>query len=184
MYWHIGRMIDVDVLREKRAGYDQEMVATLSPQLSWSHFRTLLPVPTPEARQFYIDQAVSARLSVRGLRELIGREGFERKEIANAQTPGGSMVPSDSFRDPYLLDFLGLQGAYDERDLEEAIVHDLESGGRSRTRSCKGRLRKRRRTVRRCGQGFVPLFLHGRRAAPPATTRWRLCGAPSPEQAA
>lgn len=162
MYWHIGRMIDVDVLREKRAGYDQEIVATLSPQLttrlgrgfdksslhrlvkfsqvfpdvaivatlsqqlSWSHLSTLLPVRTPEARQFYIDQAVSARLSVRGLRELIGRQGFERKEIANAQTPGGSIVPSDSFRDPYLLDFLGLQGAYDERDLEEAIVHDLE----------------------------------------------------------
>ena len=53
-------------------------------------------------------------------------QGFERKEIANTQTPGSSMVPADSFRDPYLLDFLGLQGAYDERDLEDAIVHDLQ----------------------------------------------------------
>lgn len=104
---------------------DPEIVAVLGQQLSWTHFKALLPVPTQEARQFYIDQALSARLSVRGLRELIGRRGFERKEIANAQTPGGSMVPADSFRDPYLLDFLGLQGAYDERDLEEAIVHDL-----------------------------------------------------------
>lgn len=162
MNWHIGRMIDVDVLREERAGYGKEIVATLSQQLttrygkgferttltrmirfsqlfpdveivatlgqqlSWSHFKALLPVPTPEARQFYIDQAVAARLSVRGLRELIGRQSFERKEIANAQTPGSSMVPADSFRDPYLLDFLGLQGAYNEHDLEDAIVHDLQ----------------------------------------------------------
>lgn len=127
MNWRIGRMIDVEVLREERAGYAQEIVATLSPQLSWSHLREVLPVPTTEARRFYVDQAIAARLSVRGLRELIGRQGFERKEIANAQTPGGSTVPTDSFRDPYLLDFLGLQGAYDERDLEEAIVHDLEA---------------------------------------------------------
>jgi predicted nuclease of restriction endonuclease-like (RecB) superfamily len=163
MNWHIGRMIDVEVLREGRAGYDQEIVATLSPQLttrfgrgfeksnlhrmvkfsqafpdpqivatlsqqlSWSHFKDLLPVPTDEARQFYIDQAITARLSVRALRELIGRKGFERKEIANAQTLGGSAVPADSFRDPYFLDFLGLQGAYDERDLEDAVVHDLEA---------------------------------------------------------
>ncbi|GAB3923259.1 hypothetical protein GCM10011575_00820 [Microlunatus endophyticus] len=127
MNWHIGRMIDVEVLREGRAGYDQEIVATLSHQLSWSHFKDLLPVLTDEARQFYIDQAITARLSVRALRELIGRKGFERKEIANAQTLGGSAVPADSFRDPYFLDFLGLQGAHDERDLEDAVVHDLEA---------------------------------------------------------
>ena len=113
----------------RRAGYDQEIVATLSQQLSWSHFKDLLPVRTDEARQFYIDQAVAARLSVRGLRDLIGRQGFERKEIANAQTPGSGMVPADSFRDPYLLDFLGLRGAYNERDLEDAIVHDLQEAG-------------------------------------------------------
>lgn len=126
MNWHIGRMIDADVLREERAGYGQEIVATLSHKLSWSHFKDLLPVRTDEARQFYIDQAVAARLSVRGLRDLIGRQGFERREIANAQTPGSSMVPADSFRDPYLLDFLGLRGAYNERELEDAIVHDLQ----------------------------------------------------------
>ncbi len=161
--WYIGRMIDVEVLKEGRADYDQEIVATLarelagrygrsfsranlyrmlqfartfpdlevvatlSRELSWSHFHTLLPVGTPEARAFYIDQAVSARLSVRALRDLIGRQGFERREIANVQAPVDSMVPTDSFRDPYLLDFLGLKDAYAERDLEEAIVRDMES---------------------------------------------------------
>lgn len=163
MNWHIGRMIDTEVLKERRAGYDQEIVATLSrqltarygrgfdrsnlhrmvkfsqvfpdseivaslgQQLSLTHFKALLPVRTTEAREFYIDQAMKGRLSVRALRELIGRQGFERKEIANTQTSGGSMIPTDSFRDPYLLDFLGLKDVYVERDLEEAIVRDLES---------------------------------------------------------
>lgn len=105
---------------------NREIVVTLSQQLSWSHFQALLPVRTSEARAFYIDQAVTARLSVRALRDLIGRQGFERKEIANAQTPGGSIVPTDTFRDPYFLDFLGLKDVYAERDLEDAIVADME----------------------------------------------------------
>lgn len=163
MNWHIGRMIDVEVLRESRAGYDKEIVATLSQQLairfgrgyeranlfrmiqfsqvfpdveivvtlsrqlSWSHFVALLPVYSDAARAFYIEQATSARLSVRALRELIGRQGFERKEIANTQTPGGTVVPLDTFRDPYFLDFLGLKDPHAERDLEDAIIRDMES---------------------------------------------------------
>jgi predicted nuclease of restriction endonuclease-like (RecB) superfamily len=95
--------------------------------LSWSHFFALLPVRTSEARAFYIEQTIAGRLSVRALRDLIGRQGYERKEIANAQTSGGSVVPADSFKDPYFLDFLGLKDTYPERDLEEAIVAELES---------------------------------------------------------
>lgn len=106
---------------------DPEIVAPLSRQLSWSHFKAILPVRSEQARAFYIDQAVTARLSVRALRDLIGRQGFERKEIANGQTPGGVAVPTDAFRDPYFLDFLGLGDAYSERDLEDAIVRDMES---------------------------------------------------------
>lgn len=160
--WHIGRRIDREVLGNKRATYaeeivvtlshqltaqygrgfdrpnlhrmvkfsqvfpDPEFVVTLSPQLSWSHFLALLPVWSEKARQFYIDQAISARLSVRALRDLIGRQGYERKEIANAQSPGGSAVPADSFKDPYFLDFLGLPDRFSERSLEDAILDDLE----------------------------------------------------------
>lgn len=160
--WYIGRMIVVTVLKEKRAGYEQEIVATLarqlaerygrrsfsranlyrmlqfaqlfpdseivatlSQQLSWSHLHSLLAVRAPEARAFYIEQAVTAHLSVRDLRNLVGRQGFERKEVANAQAPAGSMVPAGAFRDPYLLDFLGLRDAYAEHDLEAAIVAEM-----------------------------------------------------------
>ncbi len=106
---------------------DRDAVAVLSQQLSWTHFKTLLPIQDPVARAFYIDQAITGRLSVRALRDLIGRQGYERKEIANSQAIGGALIPTDSFRDPYLLDFLGLKDAYAEQDLEEAIIREMES---------------------------------------------------------
>ncbi|GEE00316.1 DUF1016 domain-containing protein [Gordonia spumicola] len=106
---------------------DRDRVATLSRHVSWSHFITLIAVGSDTARDFYIQQTLDARLSVRALRELIGRQGFERREIANAQTPGGSAVPLDTFSDPYFLDFLGLEDAYAERDLEDALVRDMEA---------------------------------------------------------
>lgn len=106
---------------------DKEIVVSLGPQLSWTHFRAILPVRSEAARAFYIDQAIAGKLSVRALRDLIGRQGYERKEIANAQTSANSVIPADSFRDPYLLDFLGLQDAWQEKDLEDAIIRELES---------------------------------------------------------
>ena len=39
----------------------------------------------------------------------------------------GQMTPDMVFRDPYLLDFLGLSGAYSEKDLEAAILREMES---------------------------------------------------------
>ncbi|RRD53427.1 DUF1016 family protein [Buchananella hordeovulneris] len=106
---------------------DEQIVVSLGRQLSWTHFRTLLPLKSPEARAFYVQEAVSQGLSVRGLRHLISRKAFERREIANAQVAGGAGVPRDAFRDPYLLDFLGLEETFLERDLEAAIVRDMEA---------------------------------------------------------
>ncbi|MBB2890646.1 hypothetical protein [Flexivirga oryzae] len=40
---------------------------------------------THKVRSFYIEQAIAGRLSAKALRQLIGRQGFERKEVANAQ---------------------------------------------------------------------------------------------------
>ena len=65
-------------------------------------------------------------LGVRELRHVIGRKAFERREIADSQIPEGSVVPLDAFRDPMLLDLLGLADTYLERDLEAAIIRELE----------------------------------------------------------
>lgn len=106
---------------------DPEIVVTLSRQLSWSHFLALLPLRSEEARAFYAQEALTARWTVRELRAAIRRKAYERREIANAQVESGSMVPGDTFSDPYLLDFLGLHDGYSEADLEAAILRDLEA---------------------------------------------------------
>lgn len=106
---------------------DPAIVATLSRQLSWSHFVALLPLRSSEAREFYAHQAVAGRLTVRELRAAISRKAFERREIANAQLGPGALVPSDTFSDPYILDLLGLHDDYLEADLEAAILRDLET---------------------------------------------------------
>ncbi|MEF3322196.1 PDDEXK nuclease domain-containing protein [Gulosibacter sp. GYB002] len=106
---------------------EEQMVVSLGRQLSWTHFRALLPLKSPEARAFYAQEAMAQGLSVRGLRHLISRKAFERRAIANAQLVGDTSVPRDVFRDPYLLDFLGLKDTFLERDLEAAIVQDMEA---------------------------------------------------------
>jgi len=106
---------------------DFEIVAPLAPQLSWSHIIAVLPLKTPEARLFYLGEVATRQLGRRDLRQLIARKAFERKEIANAQLTEVSAIPLDTFKDPYLLDVLGLHDGYLEADLEAAILRELES---------------------------------------------------------
>jgi predicted nuclease of restriction endonuclease-like (RecB) superfamily len=51
-------------------------------------------------------------------------EAVIKAELENLRD--GQMTPDMVFRDPYLLDFLGLQGAFSEKDLENAILREME----------------------------------------------------------
>lgn len=113
-----------------------EIVATLSRQLSWSHFVLLLPIDKPLARDFYAEMCRVERWSVRSLRAKIASMLYERtalsrkpEKVARAELIGlrdsGTVTPDLVFRDPYVLDFLGLRDSYSEKDLETAIVREL-----------------------------------------------------------
>ncbi|MBK8579108.1 MAG: DUF1016 family protein [Candidatus Accumulibacter sp.] len=115
---------------------DQEIVSTLSTQLSWSHFIELLPLKDPLARDFYAEMCRIERWDVRTLRQKIGNMLFQRTALSKkpeaviaaeiGRLRDGQMSPDIVFRDPYLLDLLGLKGAYSERDLESAILREIE----------------------------------------------------------
>jgi len=104
--------------------------------LGWTHYRTLLGIEDIRKRQFYFDQVSSQRWSTRELERQINGALFERvalsrstrKLVALEKRKGPPEVVryEDIFKDPYLLDFLGLKGAYSEKDLEAAIIHNLE----------------------------------------------------------
>lgn len=112
------------------------IVVTLSQQLSWSHFHALLPIKDPLARDFYAEMCRVERWDVRTLRRKIGGMLYQRTALSKQpdavigaeidKLRGGQMSPDLVFRDPYLLDLLGLQGAYSERDLETAILREIE----------------------------------------------------------
>jgi predicted nuclease of restriction endonuclease-like (RecB) superfamily len=106
---------------------DVEILATLSPKLSWSHIVELLPLKTQEARLYYAHDVAKRQYGVRELRHQISRKAYERREIANTQLSVQSVVPFNVFKDPYLLDVLSLKENYLEADLEKAILADIEA---------------------------------------------------------
>ncbi len=173
LYWQVGRRIRTEVLREKRAAYgeqivasvgrqlsaeygkgfedknlrrmmrfsevfpDEQIVASLMRQLSWTHFRELLPFKDSVQREFYAEMCRVQGWSVRALRAKISSMLFERTALSRtpaklAQKELSALRDEDRFstdlvlRDPYLLDFLGLKDAYQERDLEAAILREME----------------------------------------------------------
>ena len=106
---------------------DFQIVVTLSRQLSWSHFIELLPLKTIEAKLFYANQVGNSLMSVRDLRRQVALKAFERTNIADAQIIETTQIPFNTFKDPYILDLLGLENTFLEKDLEDAILHDLET---------------------------------------------------------
>ena len=116
---------------------DFEKVATLSQQLTWSHFIELLPIENELKRNFYAVMCKNENWSVRALRDrkksmLYERTAISKKPdetIANdiAELGVEKAMSLDMFyRDPYILDFLELKDTYSEKDLENAILAELE----------------------------------------------------------
>lgn len=130
-YAEIARMIQFAQLFP-----DEAIVVTLSQQLSWSHVHALLPIKDPLAREFYAKMCRVERWDVRTLRQRINGMLFQRTALSRkpeavisaeiAKLRDGQMSPDTVFRDPYLLDLLGLTGAYSEHDLESAILREIE----------------------------------------------------------
>jgi predicted nuclease of restriction endonuclease-like (RecB) superfamily len=105
---------------------DHSIVSALPTQLSWSHFVEVLPLTTMDAKLYYLNEAATTMIGAKAMRKLISRRGYERREIANAQIRPGAALPSNTFKDPYLFDVLGLNDDFAEEDLEAAILNELE----------------------------------------------------------
>ena len=105
---------------------NEQIVVTLSRQLSWSHFLALLPLKSIEAKQFYAQKITDEGWGVHHTRKQIQQKVFERQEIANSQLPTTKKDLHHTFKDPYFFDFLGLKEGYLENDLEAAILKELE----------------------------------------------------------
>ena len=117
---------------------DQKIVASLMRQLSWTHFLQLIPLEEGGKREFYAEMCRVEGWSVRQLRDRMNSMLFERTAISKkpqqlikkelAALRNENAFSSDMvFRDPYVLDFLGLKDTFAEKDLEQAILREMES---------------------------------------------------------
>ena len=117
---------------------NEEIVAALRRQLGWSHFKALIPIQDPLKRDFYAEMCRVERWSTRTLASKLDSMFYERtaisrkpEEVARAELAilraEDRLTPDLVFRDPYILDFLGLKDRYLEKDLEDAILRELET---------------------------------------------------------
>jgi predicted nuclease of restriction endonuclease-like (RecB) superfamily len=125
-----GRTYEIRNLRRMMQFNNQfpsfEIVSQTATQLSWAHIVEVLPLKTQEAKLYYLNEAARGLIGRDGLREMIKRKAYERKEIANTQISSKSPIPPGTFKDPYLFDLLGIKDEYLEEDVEEAILRELE----------------------------------------------------------
>ena len=116
---------------------DEQIVATVSTQLSWSHVIEILPLKDNIQREFYLTLAASEKWKVRQLRKEIDGMLFERTAIASKPDElvkkelstlrdDNVMSPDLVFKSPYFLEFTGLKGMYSEKSLEDSLIAHLE----------------------------------------------------------
>jgi predicted nuclease of restriction endonuclease-like (RecB) superfamily len=173
MYWQIGYKINEDILKNSRAEYGKEIIATvsqqlveefgsgfssknirhmmrfneifydikivstLSRQLSWSHFKEIMYMDDSLKIEFYAQMSALDKWSVRTLRNRIDSMLFERTALSKKpdelityeieKLKEGVVTPNMVLKDPYVLDFLELNDRYLEKDLEDAILRDIEN---------------------------------------------------------
>ena len=117
---------------------NEQIVNALRSQLSWTHFRELLSIDDQLKRDFYAEMCRIERWSTRTLKYKIGHLLYERTAVSKkpdelieqditALRDEDRLTPDMVFRDPYFLDFLGLSGHHAERDVENAILRELEA---------------------------------------------------------
>lgn len=110
----------------------------LRSELSWTHYRTLMRVEDPKARDWYINEAIIQNWSSRALDRQINRLYYERllssKDKAAVRAEAAEKIaelprsPRDFVRDPVLLEFLGLPetGRLLETTLEQKLINHLQ----------------------------------------------------------
>jgi predicted nuclease of restriction endonuclease-like (RecB) superfamily len=173
LYWNIGKTINNEILKNKRAEYGKQVISSLSKQLTneygkgwsekqlrhclriaetfadkkflsalsreltWTHLKILIYIDEPLKRDFYIQMCKMENWSTRTLQNRINSLMFERTAISKKPEKTikkdldklekeEKLNPDLVFRDPYVLDFLGLNDSYSEKDFENAILFELQ----------------------------------------------------------
>jgi predicted nuclease of restriction endonuclease-like (RecB) superfamily len=123
-----------------RAAYtfsEDEIAYALRTQLSWTHLRSLMSIDDGLKRSFYFEMCRLEHWDTRTLAEKIDSQLYEltalskkpeemiERELAGIRD-NNTLTPDVVFRSGYFLDMLGLTDVYSEKDLEDAILVQLQ----------------------------------------------------------
>lgn len=132
-----GKGFDVSNLRKMRSFYLTFPIRdALRPELTWTHYRSLLRVENEQARIWYMNEAATEQWSSRQLDRQISTFYYDRllssRECApvveEAKEKLAEIIPEQFIKDPYVLEFLDLKNypALRETDLEQALLDNLQ----------------------------------------------------------
>jgi len=157
-YWQIGERIVREELQHKdRADYGKELIKslasdlgfgkvnlhymvrfyktypiiqTVSEQLSWSHYVELTYLSNKQERDFYENQSIINRWSVRKLRDEINNRLYnhvkKKGKLTITKQLALTIKPEEIFKDTYNFNFLGLKEDYSENDLKNQLLSKFE----------------------------------------------------------
>lgn len=114
-----------------------EKLYALRRELTWTHYRLIMRVENPLAREYYMREAADQNWSTRALERQINSLYYERllasrnkkpviQEMKEKTAPLAP-TPQDFIKDPYVLEFLGMPDVsrFRESELEQAIIDKL-----------------------------------------------------------
>ncbi|WP_233522388.1 PDDEXK nuclease domain-containing protein [Chitinophaga silvatica] len=135
----LGKGFSIANLKNFRQFYltfpDWDKSYALRSQLSWTHYRLIMRVESPKAREYYLSEASTESWSTRVLERNINSLYYERllstqnkQEALREQEKMAKIHPVDLIKDPYVLEFLGvdMQSKFSESDVESAIISNLQ----------------------------------------------------------
>ena len=125
------------MLKFAEAFPEEPIVSALRRQLAWTHFKQIIYLDDPLKRDFYAEMCRIESWSTRMLRQKIDGMLYERTALSkkpqqlirqelDTLRAGQELTPDLVLQDPYLLDFLGLKDTYSEKDLEAALLREIE----------------------------------------------------------
>lgn len=125
-------------LRSAETFSENEIVSAVQRQFSWTSLKTVMYISDPLARQFYMQMCQYEHWSTRELEEKIDSQLYERTVISrrpeevirqtlDEHAEKQMLVPDLVFRSSYFLDALGLPDYFSEKDLENAILSQMQA---------------------------------------------------------
>ncbi len=133
LYWNIGKYITENILDNKKAEYGKSIINKLSKKLVIEYGKGYSKANIFRMLKFYeyftdIEKfsTLSRKLSWSHFVELLQISDKLKREFYTIMCADNKMSTNLFFRDPYILDFLDLKDTYSEKDLENAILNELE----------------------------------------------------------